>query len=80
MAKKLTLNIDEELIAFAHEYSHVNGISVSRLFEQYLNRLRTTDQKHTFNPKTISLYGIFQNDSLPDKHEMRKLFHEKNSH
>lgn len=45
MSKKLTLNIDDELITFAHSYSQQNGLSISKLFEQYLTRLRSTDQK-----------------------------------
>lgn len=31
MQKKLTLNIDDELINFAHTYSRQNGLSISKL-------------------------------------------------
>ena len=79
MPKKLTLNVDDELIAFAHMYSKQNGLSISKLFEQYLNRLRTTDQKQELNQKTANLYGLFQDSSIPDKKQLRKAFHEKNS-
>lgn len=79
MAKKLTLNIDEELIIFAHTYSQQNGLSISKLFEQYLNRLQSTDQIQELNPKTASLYGIFQDSPIPDKKQLRKSFHEKNT-
>ena len=79
MPKKLTLNIDDELISFAHYYSQQNGLSISKLFEQYLNRLRTTDQKQELNPKTASLYGLFRDSPIPDKKQLRNKFHEKNS-
>ena len=79
MSKKLTLNIDDELITFAHSYSQQNGLSISKLFEQYLNRLRTTDQKNTLNSKTNTLYGLFQDSPIPDKKQLRKIFHEKGS-
>ena len=79
MPKKLTLNIDDELITFAHSYSQQNGLSISKLFEQYLNRLRSTDQRQELNSKTATLYGLFQDSPIPDKKQLRKSFHEKNS-
>jgi len=79
MSKKLTLNVDDDLIDFAHSYSRQNGLSISKLFEQYLDRLRTTDQKQDLNPKTTVLYGLFQDSPIPDKKALRKVFHEKNS-
>ena len=79
MAKKLTLSIDDELISFAHNYSKQNGLSVSKLFEQYLVRLKTSDQKKELNPKTAVLYGLFQDTPIPDKKDLRNSFHEKNS-
>ncbi|MBN2804089.1 MAG: hypothetical protein JXR91_13425 [Deltaproteobacteria bacterium] len=77
MSKKLTLNIDEELIEFAHLYSRQNDLSISRLFEDYLYRLKTSDKKQILNSKTYQLYGIFQSEQIPDKKELRKIFHEK---
>lgn len=79
MSKKLTLNIDDELITFAHSYSHQNGLSISKLFEQYLSHLRSSDQKQELNSKTSVLYGLFQDSPIPDKKQLRKTFHEKNS-
>jgi hypothetical protein len=79
MPKKLTLSLDDELITFAHSYSRQNGLSISKLFEQYLNRLRTTSQKQELNPKTTALYGLFRNSPVPDKRQLRKAFHEKNT-
>ena len=65
MSKKLTLNIDEELISFAHSYSRQNGLSVSRLFEQYLDRLRTTDRTQELKPTIAFLYGLFEDAPIP---------------
>ena len=79
MSKKLTLSIDNELIDFAHLYSLKSGISISRLFEQYLMNLRNTDNQHKLNPKTAALYGIFEKHPIPDKKELRKEFYEKGS-
>lgn len=79
MPKKLTLNIDDELITFAHTYSRQNGLSISKLFEQYLSKLKTTDQKQTLNTKINTLYGLFQDSPIPDKKQLRKTFHEEST-
>jgi len=77
MNKKLTLNVNENLIEFAHHYSKISHQSISSLFEKYLMRL-----KQDVNPIDISLsardlYGILDKEILPDKKEMRKVFYEK---
>ena len=41
MDKKLTLNVDENLIKFAHNYSKKTHQSISHLIEKYLERLRS---------------------------------------
>ena len=79
MSKKLTLNIDDDLITFAHSYSRQNGVSISKLFEQYLARLRTTGQNRELSSKTAALYGLFKDAPIPDKKTLRKTFHEKNT-
>jgi hypothetical protein len=77
MPKKLTLNIDEELITFAHYYSQKNSLSISKLFEQYLIRLQNTAPKYELHSKTKSLYGVFEDSPLPDKKILRETFFEK---
>ncbi|WP_428770364.1 DUF6364 family protein [Treponema sp. HNW] len=79
MAGKLTLSIDENLIGFAHSYARENGLSVSKLFETYLVQLKTSEPASPFAGKTASLYGIFEDNPIPDKRELRSLFHEKGS-
>jgi len=79
MSKKLTLKIDDKLIAFAHSYSRQNGVSISKLFEQYLARLQTTGQNQELSSKTSALYGLFKDSPIPDKKTLRNSFHEKNT-
>ncbi|MDR1747938.1 MAG: DUF6364 family protein [Spirochaetaceae bacterium] len=80
MSKKLTLNIDDDLITFAHDYSKQNGVSVSKLVEQYLIQLKTVNTDQKLNPKILGLYGIFEDSPLPDKKILREQFYEKDSH
>jgi len=79
MLKKLILSIDEELIGFAHSYSRQNRLSVSKLFERYLVKLQTAEHKNPSNTKTASLYGVFHEEPIPDKKQLREFFHEKGS-
>ena len=80
MPKKLTLNIDDELISFAHHYSKQNSVSISKLFEQYLIRLQNTAQIKELNRKTEELYGIFEENPIPDKKQLREVLYEKDSY
>jgi hypothetical protein len=84
MPKKLTLNIDDALILFAHNYSKQNGVSVSKLIEQYLLQLQNVHAIQSvdspLNQRTLNLYGIFEDAPLPEKKILREQFHEKNSH
>ena len=80
MNKKLTLNIEEELIQFAHNYAKRSKQSISSIVETYLGALKNTkENQEELNSRTKELYGIFENDQLPDKEELRKQFHEKNT-
>lgn len=79
MAKKLTLSIDDELVAFAHAYSQENGLSISKLVEDYLKRLRVSEDTEILNSKTRALYGLFEGAPIPDKKQLREAFHEKSS-
>jgi len=79
MNKKLTLNIEEDLIQFAHTYAKRSNQSVSSIIETYLSALKTTkENQEEFNFRTKELYGIFEKRPLPNKKELRKQFHEKN--
>lgn len=80
MSKKLTLNIEDHLILFAHDYSKHTGVSISKIFENYLAGLKIGTTKKKLNPMVKKLYGSFQNNPISDKKALRKIFHEKNSH
>lgn len=77
MDKKLTLNVDENLIKFAHNYSKKTHQSISHLIEKYLERLRSEIANENLSEETEELYGILQGKNIPDKKEMRKKFYEK---
>ncbi|MDA3938629.1 MAG: DUF6364 family protein [Spirochaetia bacterium] len=77
MNRKLTLNVDEQLIEFAHRYSKVSRQSISGLFEKYLLRLKQDVSHEDISSAARDLYGILDKDILPDKKEMRKEFYEK---
>jgi hypothetical protein len=78
MNKKLTLNIDDNLIKFAHEYSKKTKQSISAMVEKYFSMLREDKETDNLSQLTNDLYGIFSDNPLPDKETMRKEFHEKN--
>lgn len=77
MDKKLTLNVDENLIKFAHNYSKKTHQSISHLIEKYLERLRSEISNENLSEETEELYGILKEKNIPDKKEMRKRFYEK---
>jgi len=78
MDKKLTLNIDENLIQFAHTYSKYTHQSISKIVEKYFQRLKKQIDQAQLSAEAEELYGIFENETLPDKKELRKSSHEKN--
>lgn len=78
MNKKLTLNIEEDLIRFAHNYAKRSNQSISRIIENYLSALKTTKENHEeLSSRTKELYGLFEKEPVPNKKELRKQFHEK---
>jgi hypothetical protein len=89
MATKLTLSLDEDIIRFAHDYSHKNATSISRLFERFLSRLKAneeqgssegaTNQGTRFHAKTQRLLGAYRTNPIPDKKELREVFYEKSA-
>lgn len=80
MTKKLTLSIDEDLIEFAHRFSKETNKSISKMVEEYLLELKKQNNKNNINPRVNSLYGIFENKPIPDKKELRKMFHDKSNY
>ena len=77
MDKKLTLNVNEEIIEFAHRYSKKTHQSISHLVEKYLKRLKQDIDQEELSGETNELYGILENENIPDKKGIRKKFYEK---
>jgi len=77
MSKKLTLNIKDETIQFAHSYAKKTQQSVSTIVEKYFENLREKKEFQDISQDAEALYGILEKESVPDKKEMRKIFHEK---
>jgi antitoxin component of RelBE/YafQ-DinJ toxin-antitoxin module len=59
---KLTLSVDEEVVARAKEYAEQQGTSVSRLVERYLDALARAPsvQDETLPPSLRRLRGILK--------------------
>ncbi len=80
MQKKLTLSIDEDLIKFAHHFSKETNQSISKMVEEYLLQLKKHNNDKNVNPRIENLYGIFEDQPIPDKKELRKMFHDKSNY
>jgi len=80
MDKKLTLNIDEEIVSFAHEYSKQTQQSISSIVEKYFSEIKQSNSKTQLPTKTSKLYGTLAQYDLPDKKTMREAFYGKSSH
>ncbi len=80
MQKKLTLSIDEDLIKFAHHFSKETNQSISKIVEEYLLQLKKDNKESNFNSRIEKLYGIFENKPIPDKKELRKMFHDQSNY
>ena len=78
MNKKLTLNIEDSLITFAHNYSKKTNQSISSIIERYLSRLKNENDIETISSEAKELYGILEKEPLPNKKVMRKKLYEKN--
>ncbi len=72
MNKKLTLNIDDELIEFAHNYSKQTGQSISSIVEKYFEKLKENKQVDKLSKSTKELYGILSDKPLSDIKDFRK--------
>ena len=78
MNRKLTLSLDANLIEFAHVFSKKTNKPISKIVENYFVELR--EQNTAALPKDLEeLYGILKGIEIPDKKELRRMFHEKSS-
>jgi hypothetical protein len=76
MNRKLTLSLDSNVADFAHAFSKKYNKPISKIVENYFIELK--EQNTPELPHDLEeLYGIFEGMDVPDKKEMRKMFHEK---
>jgi len=75
MTKKLTLSLDPSVINFAHQYSEKLSVSVSKLVENYFRDLMKPESDD-LKQEVVAMCGILEGMNLPDKKQMRKIFHE----
>ena len=72
MAKKLTLNIDSDLIDFAHEYSEKTNQSISNIISNYLAELKGREKTTSLPRKTSLLYGTLAGKLSVKKRNRKK--------
>jgi hypothetical protein len=76
MNQKFTLSLDSRAIAFAHDFSRKINKPISEIIENYFFELKSKNTNSL--PKDLEeLYGIFEGIAVPDKKELRTMFHEK---
>lgn len=70
MLTKLTLSIDEKLIEKAKKYARKNDISVSKMFENYINSLCITEK---YKSPTDELIGVLK--EAPENYDYKKIYY-----
>jgi hypothetical protein len=76
MSENLTLSMDSEVIEFASDFSRKINKPISSIIEDYFIELK---EKYSNDlPQDLQeLYGVFEGLDVPDKKELRRMFHEK---
>ena len=75
MNQKLTLSLDADIVDFAHSYSKKSGKPVSQIVENYFRELKTPANPDI--PREVAeLRGILKGKNVPNKKELRRIFHE----
>ena len=75
MNQKLTLSLDADVVNFAHSYSKKAGRPVSKIVENYFRRLKASANPDI--PREVAeLRGILKGTKIPNKKELRRIFHE----
>jgi hypothetical protein len=77
MSESLTLSMDSEVMEFANYYSQQTKKSLSKIIEDYFIDLK---QKNSLPEDLQELYGIYEGIDVPDKKELRGMFHEKHNY
>jgi hypothetical protein len=75
MNQKLTLSLDADIVDFAHSYSKKSGRPVSQIVENYFRELKASANPDM--PREVAeLCGILKGTNMPNKKELRRIFHE----
>lgn len=77
MNTKLTLRLDDELVAEAKTHAAQRGKSVSQMFGDFISSLRSPQRCATLPPVTRSLLGIIKDQKLTEadyKKHLRKKY------
>lgn len=69
MDTKLTLKLDQNIIEKAKDYAKSHKTSVSRLIENFLQKITSEDEKDEITPLVKSLSGIID---LPADYDHKK--------
>jgi hypothetical protein len=70
MVTKLTLTIDDSVIAIAKKYAKQKGKSLSDIVENYLMSLTSKEKKdESISPRILKLMGAIE---LPDNFDYKK--------
>jgi hypothetical protein len=70
MTTKLTLTIDDSVIAIAKKYAKQKGKSLSDIVENYLMSLTSKEKKEeSISPRILKLMGAIE---LPDNFDYKK--------
>ena len=82
MLTKLTLTIDKSVVEQAKVYAQKKNRSVSRIVEDYLRNISTTQevitfQNNLFSPITDSISGMFQDNGKPYKDMLDEALQER---
>ena len=78
MDVKLTLKLDKGIIDKAKEYASLRNQSLSRLVEEYFQKLTAEEKfKENLSPKVRKLSGILKSGRLDYKSEMEVILKEK---
>jgi hypothetical protein len=78
MSENLTLSMDSEIMEFASDFSQKINKPISKIIEDYFIELKEKNSNNL--PQDLQeLYGIFEGIDIPDKKELRMMFHEKHS-
>ena len=78
MTENLNLTMDSEVIEFASDFSKKINKPISKIIEDYFIELKEKNSNDL--PQELKeLYGIYEGIDIPEKKELRRMFHEKHS-